>query len=132
MSEPSACTFYLEAHRKAIKATGEDSSHSSEIWVQVDRVLKLLESEFKHARASDLNKFSAEIEDLLRLPDEVMEINKLREARSNSKEAKQTDEETGLIMAPEIILFNEKPGGAAAHHDAAKGCTEGARCRSAA
>ena len=76
--EPPAFTFYMELERKAKRAAGVDSntSDSTPVWIPIDRAIELMRNEFKYARITDASRWTVEIEGLLRMPDEIHEINK--------------------------------------------------------
>ena len=78
LSEPAALIFYSELERKAIRAAGSDSDRSdgSPIWLPIDRAIELLRNEFRYSRVTDISRYTLEVEELLRLPDEIHEISK--------------------------------------------------------
>lgn len=64
ISEPSACTFYLELERKATRAAGVDSERSDGaalMWLPLDRAVELLRNEFRYARTSETSKWALEV-----------------------------------------------------------------------
>ena len=78
IAEPPAFTFYVELERKAKRAAGvnENVSDTTPVWIPIDRAVELMRNEFRYARITDISRWGAEIEALLRLPDEIFEINK--------------------------------------------------------
>ena len=117
MTDPGACTFYLETERKAMRASGADSDRSdgSPVWLPLDRAIELMRNEFRQARPADTAKFTADVEELLRLPEEINEVTKLKDQTNskqqaaNAKQAGQIDERSGLPMATDVLYFREKP-----------------------
>jgi len=70
--------FFLDFERKAVRAAGSDerTSEDSSIWLPIDRAVELMRNEFRNARAPDIAKATLEIEDLVRLPNEIVEYSK--------------------------------------------------------
>jgi hypothetical protein len=85
ITQPAAFKFYVELERKAMRASGADSDRSdgSLVWLPIDRAVELMRSEFRYARVTDVSKWTLDVEELLRLPDEIHEIVKARDASSN-------------------------------------------------
>ena len=85
--EPAALGFFLEFERKAVRASGETTERSVDgapVWMPIDRAIELLRNEFRHTRTSDVARATAEIEELVRLPEEVAEIGGAAKARDAS------------------------------------------------
>ena len=97
LAEPSAQTFYTDLERKAMAAAGENNSQSdgSLVWVPIDRAIELMRTEFKHAKISDVSKWTMEVEELLRLPDEIFEINKAKDTTSGFVDTKTKGGDAG-------------------------------------
>jgi hypothetical protein len=78
MREPATLQFFLDFERKAVRAAGGDerTSEDSSIWLPIDRAVELMRNEFRNARAPDIAKATLEIEDLVRLPNEIVEYSK--------------------------------------------------------
>ena len=75
---PATLQFFLDFERKAVRAAGGDerTSEDSSIWLPIDRAVELMRNEFRNARAPDIAKATLEIEDLVRLPNEIIEYSK--------------------------------------------------------
>ena len=75
-------SFFIEFERKAMTAT-DRSSDGQQNWMQIDRAIELFRNEFKHARITDISKATQQIEELVRLPDEVVELRAMSQELSN-------------------------------------------------
>ena len=84
LAEAGSQQFYLELERKAMVAAGEGGAQSegSHVWLPLDRAIELMRNEFRYARVVELSKWTGEVEDMLRLPDEIFEINQARDSTS--------------------------------------------------
>lgn len=129
LTQATAQTFLLELERKAIVAAGETKGHldSELVWVPLDRAIELMRKEFSYAKVMDVSKCTIEIEQLLRLPDEIHEINKAKDAQSNfvpqgeigdSPTARRASLALAAVEVPtvrslppgfDVLLFREKP-----------------------
>ena len=127
LTEASAQTFLLELERKAIVAAGETKGQpvSELVWMPLDRAIELMRKEFSYAKVMDISKCTIEIEQLLRLPDEIHEINKAKDGQSNFVPKAETEESpvarrasvttaevpTVRSLPPgfDVVLFREKP-----------------------